>query len=234
MSSSPRPRAIGKKRDRPILGDRIALPRYHVLGRSDLYAALMQTPAGDSDISSLRFAICGAAPMPAALIRAFEAKTGVKILEGYGLTEGACVSSINPAAGERRAGSIGLPIPYQRMESVVLDRDGRFQRSSTRSALSRSAGLMSSRAISTPATTRASLSTSTANAGSTPAISAGETPTAIFGWPGARRSLSSEADTTSIPRSSKRRWRAIRASVWPRRSEVPTPTPARCLSPTFS
>ena len=137
--------------------------RYRVTmfsGVPTLFAALMQTPVGDSDISSLRFAICGAAPMPSALIRAFEAKTGVKILEGYGLTEGACVSSVNPAAGERRAGSIGLPIPYQRMEAVVLDGDGRFQRAwptSTRSALSRSAGPMSSRAISTPATTPASL-----------------------------------------------------------------------------
>jgi fatty-acyl-CoA synthase len=105
--------------------------RYHVTmfsGVPTFYAALMQTPIGDSNISSLRFAICGAAPMPAALIRTFEAKTGVKILEGYGLTEGACVSSINPAAGERRAGSIGLPIPYQRMAAVALDRDGRFQR----------------------------------------------------------------------------------------------------------
>ena len=83
--------------------------RYRVTmfsGVPTLYSALMQTPVGDSDIASLRFAICGAAPMPAALIRAFEAKTGVKILEGYGLTEGACVSSVNPAAGERRAGSI--------------------------------------------------------------------------------------------------------------------------------
>ena len=97
-------------------------------GVPTLFAALMQTPVGDSDISSLRFAICGAAPMPAALIRAFEARTGVKIFEGYGLTEGACVSSVNPAAGERRAGSIGLPIPYQRMEAVVLDGDGRFRR----------------------------------------------------------------------------------------------------------
>jgi fatty-acyl-CoA synthase len=96
-------------------------------GVPTLFAGLMQTPV-ESDISSLRFAICGAAPMPTALIRAFEAKTEVRILEGYGLTEGACVSSVNPAAGERRAGSIGLPIPYQRMESVMLDGDGRFQR----------------------------------------------------------------------------------------------------------
>ena len=101
-------------------------------GVPTLYAALMQTPLGESDISSLRFAICGAAPMPAALIRAFEAKTEVKVLEGYGLTEGACVSSVNPGAGERRSGSIGLPIPYQRMEAVVLDGEGRFQHTAER------------------------------------------------------------------------------------------------------
>jgi fatty-acyl-CoA synthase len=105
--------------------------RYRVTmfsGVPTLYAALSQTPVGDSDISSLQFAICGAAPMPAALIRAFEARTGVKILEGYGLTEGACVSSVNPPVGERRVGSIGLPIPYQWMEAVVLDGGGRYQR----------------------------------------------------------------------------------------------------------
>ena len=97
-------------------------------GVPTLYAALLEIPIGDNDLSSLKFAVCGAAPMPAALIRAFEAKTGVNILEGYGLTEGACVSSINPVEGERFAGSIGLPIPYQRMAAVILDNEGRFQR----------------------------------------------------------------------------------------------------------
>jgi len=97
-------------------------------GVPTLYAALLEIPIGDNDLSSLKFAGCGAAPMPAALIRAFERKTGVKILEGYGLTEGACVSSINPVEGERFAGSIGLPIPYQRMAPVILDSEGRFQR----------------------------------------------------------------------------------------------------------
>ncbi len=97
-------------------------------GVPTLYAALLETPIRDNDLSSLKFAVCGAAPMPPALIRAFEAKTKVKILEGYGLTEGACVSSVNPPGGERFAGSIGLPIPYQRMAAVMLDREGRFQR----------------------------------------------------------------------------------------------------------
>jgi fatty-acyl-CoA synthase len=97
-------------------------------GVPTLYASLLETPIGDTDLSSLKFAICGAAPMPSALIRTFETKTGVKILEGYGLTEGACVSSVNLPEGERPAGSIGLPIPYQRMAAVILDSDGRFQR----------------------------------------------------------------------------------------------------------
>ncbi len=96
-------------------------------GVPTLYAALLEIPIGDNNLSSLKFAGCGAAPMPAALIRGFETKTGVKILEGYGLTEGACVSSINPIEGERFAGSIGLPIPYQRMAPVILDGEGRFQ-----------------------------------------------------------------------------------------------------------
>ena len=97
-------------------------------GVPTIYAALLETPVGDADISSLQFAICGAAPMPASLIGAFEARTGVKILEGYGLTEGACVSSVNPPDGDRKAGSIGLRIPYQQMRAVMLDSDGRFLR----------------------------------------------------------------------------------------------------------
>jgi fatty-acyl-CoA synthase len=97
-------------------------------GVPTLYSAVLETPIGDNDLSSLKFAICGAAPMPVALTRAFEARTGVKIIEGYGLTEGACISSLNPAEGERLPGSIGLRIPYQRMAAVILDTNGRFER----------------------------------------------------------------------------------------------------------
>jgi fatty-acyl-CoA synthase len=97
-------------------------------GVPTIYAALLDTAIGENDISSLEFAICGAAPMPAKLIDAFKAKTGVKILEGYGLTEGTCASSLNPPAGQRIAGSIGLRIPYQQMRAVILDGQGRFLR----------------------------------------------------------------------------------------------------------
>jgi fatty-acyl-CoA synthase len=97
-------------------------------GVPTIFSALMSAPIAGADISSLEFAICGAAPMPAKLIADFEAKTGLKILEGYGLTEGGCVSSVNPAAGERRAGSIGLRIPYQGMMAAILDEAGCFVR----------------------------------------------------------------------------------------------------------
>lgn len=91
-----------------------------------IYSTLLGVPIAGADLSSLRYAVCGAAPMPPELIRKFEDATGVKILEGYGLTEGTCVSALNPRNGVRLAGSIGLRIPYQQMKTVVLDAEGRY------------------------------------------------------------------------------------------------------------
>ena len=93
-----------------------------------VYSALLGVPIGGADVSSLRYALCGAAPMPPELIRRFEDATGVKILEGYGLTEGTCVSAVNPRDGVRRVGSIGLRIPYQQMKTVAFDAEGRYAR----------------------------------------------------------------------------------------------------------
>lgn len=93
-------------------------------GVPTLYAALMQTPINGRQIGSLEYGLCGAAPMPVQLLKDFEGLTGLKILEGYGLTEATCVSSVNPPAGERRAGSIGLRLPGQRMKTVILDGAG--------------------------------------------------------------------------------------------------------------
>ncbi|MDU9407637.1 acyl-CoA synthetase [Pseudomonas sp. zfem001] len=97
-------------------------------GVPTVYSALLQQPTAGHDISSLQYALCGAAPMPIELFREFEQRIGVPILEGYGLTEAACVSSINPPAGERRVGSIGLRLAYQNMRAVILADDGSYQR----------------------------------------------------------------------------------------------------------
>jgi fatty-acyl-CoA synthase len=89
-----------------------------------VYLALNKKWSGNTDTSSLKFAACGAAPMPTALISEFEARTNISILEGYGLTEGTVFSTVNPPYGSRLPGSIGIRIPYQAMKAVQLDDDG--------------------------------------------------------------------------------------------------------------
>ncbi|WP_405607590.1 class I adenylate-forming enzyme family protein [Streptomyces sp. NBC_00076] len=74
------------------------------------------------DTSSLRFGVCGAAPASADLLTRFEARYGFPLIEGYGLSEGTCGSTINPVAGPRRAGTVGLPFPGQ--EIRIVDTDG--------------------------------------------------------------------------------------------------------------
>ena len=97
-------------------------------GVPTVYAALLQQPVDGRDLSSLEYGLCGAAPMPLELMCNFQERTGLKILEGYGLTEGTCVSTVNPPQGERRFGSIGLRVPLQVMKAVVLDGAGAYVR----------------------------------------------------------------------------------------------------------
>ncbi len=81
-------------------------------GVPTMYQALLDHKAiGTTDFSSLRVCISGGAPMAAELKARFEAVTGAKLVEGYGLTESAGVVSANPYAGEGRDGSIGHPLP---------------------------------------------------------------------------------------------------------------------------
>jgi fatty-acyl-CoA synthase len=93
-----------------------------------ILSVLLDTPKGEADLSSLRFVVCGAAPLSVELFKRFEAHSGLKIIEGYGLTEGTCVSSLNPFHGERKIGSIGLRLPYQDMKIFIVDEEGVFVR----------------------------------------------------------------------------------------------------------
>ncbi len=74
-------------------------------------SAKMQRPV-NADISSVKTAFSGSAPLPVELFRRFEQATGVNIIEGYGLTEATCVVSGNPVDGEKKIGSIGVTFPY--------------------------------------------------------------------------------------------------------------------------
>ncbi len=89
---------------------------------------LLDVPVGDADTSSLRYAMCGAAPLSVEVFRAFERHTGLKLLEGYGLTEATVASSCNPRDGIRKIGSVGLRLPYQQIRTVIVDAEGRFVR----------------------------------------------------------------------------------------------------------
>ncbi len=97
-------------------------------GVPTVYSALLQVPIAGRNIGSLDVALCGAAPMPVQLFKSFQDQTGVRIVEGYGLTEGACVSSGNPLDAPPRIGSIGVRYPYQDMRALILDDDGKFLR----------------------------------------------------------------------------------------------------------
>ncbi|MHB1709649.1 MAG: class I adenylate-forming enzyme family protein [Thermoplasmataceae archaeon] len=64
-------------------------------------------------LKSLNVGICGAAPMPVKWFQDFENTYGIKIVEGYGMTEGTVASTLNPRYGTRKIGSIGIPFPGQ-------------------------------------------------------------------------------------------------------------------------
>ena len=76
-----------------------------------IYALLASRPGARPDTRSLRFVICGAAPMPRQLIGEFQERFGVPVVEGYGLSECTVACTLNPLRGVRKAGSVGLPLP---------------------------------------------------------------------------------------------------------------------------
>jgi long-chain acyl-CoA synthetase len=88
-------------------------------GAPSVYTALMQQKGfADADLSCLRYCISGSAPLPGEVLRRFE-RTGATVIEGYGLTEASPVTHLNPLAGKRKQGSIGLPFPDT--EARVVD-----------------------------------------------------------------------------------------------------------------
>jgi len=87
-------------------------------------AAMMQRPV-DADVSSLKVAFSGSAPLPVELFNRFEKATGVTLVEGYGLTEATCLVSCNPLGeGQKKIGSVGVPFPYSDVKILQCDGDG--------------------------------------------------------------------------------------------------------------
>lgn len=73
------------------------------------------------DLSSLVYCISGGAPLPLDVQKKFEDISGCSLVEGYGLSETAPVCTVNPLQGDRRDGSVGLPLPGTGVEIVSLE-----------------------------------------------------------------------------------------------------------------
>ncbi len=70
------------------------------------------------DLTSIRYAISGAMPLPPAVVQTWEEVTGGLLVEGYGMTETSPISLGNPAAATRRPGTVGVPFPSTRIRIV--------------------------------------------------------------------------------------------------------------------
>jgi long-chain acyl-CoA synthetase len=81
-------------------------------GVPTMYIALIRHPdAANTDLTCLKMCNSGSAPMPVEVMKEFESTTGAKIIEGYGLSESSPVTHRNPVYGQRKPGSIGIPLP---------------------------------------------------------------------------------------------------------------------------
>jgi long-chain acyl-CoA synthetase len=93
-----------------------------LVGVPTLFTALMNVPDFDRyDLSSLKFCISGGASLPLKVQQDFQAKTGVSIWEGYGLSEASPACCINPVHVPNRSGSVGLPLPGTICEIVSIE-----------------------------------------------------------------------------------------------------------------
>ncbi len=92
-------------------------------GVPTMYFAILNHPeASNYDLSSLELCVSGGSAMPVEVMKAFDEKYGVNILEGYGLSETSPVASFNQLDQPKKAGSIGLPI--WGVEFRLVDSDG--------------------------------------------------------------------------------------------------------------
>jgi long-chain acyl-CoA synthetase len=95
----------------------------HFAGVPTMYFALLNHPeAANYDLSSLKYALAGGSAMPVEVMKAFEARYGVTILEGYGLSETSPVASFNVLDKPTKPGSIGTPLAHVEFK-LVDDKD---------------------------------------------------------------------------------------------------------------
>jgi len=100
-----------------IEADRVTV----ICGVPTMLHALAEQDTSDRDFSRLRVAVSGGASLPEEIMRKFEGKYGIPVLEGYGLSETASTTSFNSSAENRKLLSIGQPIWGVQMRVADLD-----------------------------------------------------------------------------------------------------------------
>ncbi len=96
-----------------------------------MYIAIINNPkVSQFNLHSVKACLSGGSPLPSEVATQFEALTGGKLVEGYGLTETSPLAAGNPIYGETRVGSIGLPFPSTLCAICALEpgADGTFER----------------------------------------------------------------------------------------------------------
>jgi long-chain acyl-CoA synthetase len=88
-------------------------------GVPTMYFALLHHEAAPAELSPLRICMSGGSAMPVEVMKAFEARFGVEIFEGYGLSETSPIASFNVPGRPRIPGSIGYPV--WGVEMAILD-----------------------------------------------------------------------------------------------------------------
>ena len=109
---------------RPIDGVMMAIQKEKATvfpGVPTMYIGIINHPqVKEYDLRSVKACISGAAPLPMDVQIKFGEITGGRLVEGYGLTEAAPVTHCNPIYGQRKAGSIGLPLPTSTRGSSTM------------------------------------------------------------------------------------------------------------------
>ncbi|MDQ3250613.1 MAG: AMP-binding protein, partial [Chloroflexota bacterium] len=93
-------------------------------GVPGMYIGIINHPqVKNYNLSSIKGCLSAGAALPVEVAHQFEAITGGRLVEGFGMTESSPLAIANPINGESRAGSIGVPVPNTDAKIVTLDPD---------------------------------------------------------------------------------------------------------------
>jgi long-chain acyl-CoA synthetase len=116
---------IANPRDMPAFLEALRRSRFTaIIGVNTLFRALLDAPGfAGVDLRQLKLAVAGGMAVQKVVAQRWKQRTGVPLVEGYGLTESAPVAIANPVTIKEWSGEIGVPLPST--EAAILDDDGR-------------------------------------------------------------------------------------------------------------